>query len=190
MKRRFWINAALVALGLLPLSLLGFDWWRDALGANPIEKTAHVTGEWTLRLLLLTLAVTPVRRLTGWSWLAPHRRTLGLLCFTWACAHFATYVALDLYFDFAAVVEDILERPYITVGFAGFLCLVPLAVTSTRAWIKRLGRRWVTLHRLVYAAGIAGVVHFIWLVKADLLEPLIYAGVLGVLLGWRLLSRR
>jgi sulfoxide reductase heme-binding subunit YedZ len=130
--------------------------------------------------------VTPLRRLTGWSWLAPQRRTLGLLCFSWACLHLATYVGLDLYFDWEGVFEDVAERPYITVGLAGFLCLVPLAVTSTRGWVRSLGRRWVMLHRLVYAAAILGVVHFLWQVKADLLEPLVYAGVLGTLLGVRL----
>lgn len=186
MNRRRWTSAALVACGLLPLAALGVTASRGELGANPIEAVSHATGEWTLRLLLLTLAVTPLRRLTGWSWLAPQRRTLGLLCFSWACLHLATYVGLDLYFDWEGVFEDVAERPYITVGLAGFLCLVPLAVTSTRGWVRRLGRRWVILHRLVYAAAILGVVHFLWQVKADLLEPLVYAGVLGTLLGVRL----
>jgi sulfoxide reductase heme-binding subunit YedZ len=185
-NRRRWISAALVACGLLPLAVLGVTASRGELGANPIEAVSHATGEWTLRLLLLTLAVTPLRRLTGWSWLAPQRRTLGLLCFSWACLHLATYVGLDLYFDWEGVFEDVAERPYITVGLAGFLCLVPLAVTSTRGWVRSLGRRWVMLHRLVYAAAILGVVHFLWQVKADLLEPLVYAGVLGTLLGVRL----
>ncbi len=186
MNRRRWISAAFVAGGLLPLALLGVSAWRGELGANPIEAVSHATGIWTLRLLFLTLAVTPLRRLTGWSWLAPQRRTLGLLCFSWACLHLATYVGLDLYFDWEGVFEDIVERPYITVGFAGFLCLVPLAITSTRGWIRTLGRRWVKLHRLVYAAAVLGVVHFLWQVKADPLEPGVYAGVLGVLFGVRL----
>ena len=186
MNRRRLISAAFVAGGLLPLALLGVSAWRGELGANPIEAVSHATGIWTLRLLFLTLAVTPLRRLTGWSWLAPQRRTLGLLCFSWACLHLATYVGLDLYFDWEGVFEDIVERPYITVGLAGFLCLVPLAITSTRGWIRTLGRRWVKLHRLVYAAAVLGVVHFLWQVKADLLEPGIYAGVLGVLFGVRL----
>ncbi len=186
MNRRRWISAAFVAGGLLPLALLGVSAWRGELGANPIEAVSHATGIWTLRLLFLTLSVTPLRRLTGWSWLAPQRRTLGLLCFSWACLHLATYVGLDLYFDWEGVFEDIVERPYITVGFAGFLCLVPLAITSTRGWIRTLGRRWVKLHRLVYAAAVLGVVHFLWQVKADLLEPGVYAGVLGVLFGVRL----
>ncbi len=186
MNRRSFTSAAFVACGLLPLAVLGVTAWRGELGANPIEAVSHTTGDWTLRLLLLTLAVTPLRRLTGWSWLAPQRRTLGLLCFSWACLHLATYVGLDLYFDWEGVFEDVAERPYITVGLAAFLCLVPLAVTSTRGWVRTLGRRWVTLHRLVYAAAVLGVVHFLWQVKADLLEPGIYAGVLGMLLGVRL----
>jgi sulfoxide reductase heme-binding subunit YedZ len=179
------LTAAVVVAGLLPLASLGVDALRDELGANPIEKVQHVTGAWTLRLLLGALAVTPLRRLSGWSWLAPQRRTLGLLCFGWACLHLATWVGLDLYFDWGAVFEDVAERPYITVGFSAFLCLLPLAVTSTRRWVRRLGRRWVLLHRLAYLAGVLGVVHFSWLVKADLLEPLLYAGVLATLLGAR-----
>ena len=183
------ITAAVVGVGLLPLLVLAVRALRDDLGANPIEEVAHETGRWTLRLLLATLAVTPLRRLTGQSWLAPQRRTLGLLCFTWATLHLATWVALDLGFDFEAVVEDVLERPYITAGFTGFLCLVPLAVTSTRAWTRRLGRRWNQLHRLVYVAAVAGVVHFLWQVKADLLEPGIYAGVLALLFAACLIPR-
>ncbi len=180
------ITAAIVGLGLLPLVVLAVRALRDDLGANPIEEVQHQTGLWTLRLLLTTLAVTPLRRLSGQAWLAPQRRTLGLLCFTWATLHLTTWVALDLAFDLEAVVEDVLERPYITAGFTGFLCLVPLAVTSTRAWMRRLGRRWNKLHRLVYVAAVAGVVHFLWLVKADLLEPGIYAAVLALLFSARL----
>ncbi|MBW2413304.1 MAG: sulfoxide reductase heme-binding subunit YedZ [Deltaproteobacteria bacterium] len=186
---RIRITAATVALGLLPLLVLVVRALRDDLGANPIEEVSHETGQWTLRLLLATLAVTPLRRLSGWSWLAPQRRTLGLLCFAWAVLHVSTWVALDLAFDFGAVVEDVLDRPYITAGFTGFVCLVPLAVTSTRAWMRRLGRRWTRLHRLVYVAAAAGVVHFLWLVKADLLEPGIYAAVLALLLAARLVRR-
>jgi len=160
------------------LALLGLT----GLGADPIEKLTHVTGEWTLRFLLATLAVTPLRRALGWAWLAPYRRTLGLLAFGYGALHFATYGLIDLWGEWDTLVADILERPYVTVGFAGFLLMLPLALTSTRASMRRLGRRWVTLHRLVYAAAIAGCVHFLWLVKADLREPLIYAGVLGALL--------
>lgn len=156
--------------------------FRDTLGANPIEKITHETGEWTLRLLLATLAVTPLRQWLGWRALAPYRRTLGLLCFTYASLHLATYVVLDLFFAWEIVADDLRERPYILAGFTGFLCLLPLAITSTRGWIRRLGRRWTQLHRLIYVAGVAGVVHFLWLVKADLLEPAIYASILCALL--------
>lgn len=171
-------------LALVPAAGLAAGAWRDTLGANPIETITHTTGEWALRLLLLTLAVTPARRLFGWSAVAPYRRTLGLLTFTYACLHFSTYL-VDQYFDWEFIVEDVIERPYITVGFTGFLCLLPLAITSTRGWIRRLRRRWGQLHRLAYVAAIAGVIHFLWLVKADTREPLIYAAVLAALLGVR-----
>ncbi len=174
-------------LALVPAGALLVGALRDTLGANPIEAITHATGDWTLRLLLATLMVTPLRRLLGWRWLAPYRRTLGLLAFSYACLHFATWLALDHFFDWAAIAEDVFERPYVTAGFTAFLCLVPLAITSTRGWIRRLGRRWVRLHRLVYAAAIAGVVHFLWLVKTDLREPLVYGAILAALLsvrGW------
>jgi len=185
--RRRLVHGALVALGLAPLAVLAAGALRGELGANPVETVTHVTGEWTLRLLLATLAVTPLRRLLGRPGLAPYRRTLGLLAFTYACLHFSTYLALDLTFDLGALAEDVAKRPYVTVGFTAFCLLVPLAATSTRAMIRRLGRRWVTLHRLVYVAAVLGVVHFLWLVKADLREPLVYATVLATLLGLRML---
>ena len=187
--RRRIVHGALVALALIPLAGLAVGALRGDLGANPVETVAHATGGWTLRLLLATLAVTPLRRILGRPGLAPYRRTLGLLAFSYACLHFSTYVALDLTFDLGAVAEDVAKRPYITVGFTAFCLLVPLAATSTRAMVRRLGRRWVTLHRLVYVAAILGVVHFLWLVKADLREPLLYAGVLALLLGSRLWQR-
>jgi sulfoxide reductase heme-binding subunit YedZ len=144
-----------------------------------------VTGEWTLRFLLLTLAVTPARRLLGWSQLARLRRTLGLTAFAYACLHLLTYLVLDHFFDWGAIAEDVLERRYVTAGFAAFLCLVPLAATSTDAMLRRLGRRWLALHRLVYLAAALGVIHFLWLVKADLREPLAYGALLAGLLGYR-----
>jgi sulfoxide reductase heme-binding subunit YedZ len=185
-ERRRRVHGALVALGLAPLGALAAGALRGELGANPIETVTHVTGEWTLRLLLATLAVTPLRRILGRPGLAPYRRTLGLLAFTYACLHLATYVALDLTFDLGAVAEDVAKRPYITVGFTAFCLLVPLAGTSTRAMVRRLGRRWVTLHRLVYVAAALGIVHFLWLVKADLRAPLAHGALLAVLLGLRL----
>jgi len=179
-------HVIVVGLGLLPGVGLVVGALLGRLGANPVETVTHVTGEWTLRLLLATLAVTPLRRLFRWSWLAPYRRTLGLLAFGYACLHFATYLSLDLALDFGALAEDIAERPYITVGFSGFLLLSLLAATSTRRAMRRLGRRWVWLHRLVYVAAACGVIHFLWLVKADLREPLLYGAVLAVLLVSRL----
>jgi methionine sulfoxide reductase heme-binding subunit len=195
MRWRRWIHAAVIAVALVPAGLLASRAATDALGANPIEEITHETGETALRLLLACLAITPLRRASGWSALAPYRRTLGLLAFGYACLHVATYVALDLFFDWSAIAEDVVERPYVTAGFAAFACLVPLALTSTRASIRRLGaKRWVALHRLVYAAGLAAVVHFLWLVKADVREPLIYAAALALLLAarvnWHALTSR
>lgn len=184
-RRDAWIQAAAITLGLLPFLGLCLAAATDRLGANPIEQITHTTGEFTLRWLLVTLAVTPARRIFGWSWAAPLRRTFGLLAFFYACLHLTTYVALDQFFDWELLVEDVLERRYITAGFVGFLCMLPLAVTSTRGWMKRLGRRWVRLHRLAYAAAIAGVVHHLWLVKADYAPPLAHAAVLALLLGYR-----
>ena len=139
-----------------------------------------------LRFLLITLAVTPLRQLSGWNWLIRFRRMLGLFAFFYALLHFTTYLVLDQYFDLQAIVEDVIKRPYITVGFLAFILLIPLAATSTKAMMKRLGRHWQRLHRLLYGISILGILHFIWLVKADLLEPLLYAAILAVLLGQRL----
>ncbi len=177
-------------LGALPLVGLVIAFSLDELGADPVEKFTHETGEWALRFLILTLLVTPLRRFTGWSWLAPHRRTLGLYAFVYAAHHFATYLVFDLGFDFAFLGEDILERPYITVGFASFLILLALAATSTKGAVKRLKKKWIALHRLVYAAAILAVVHFLWLVKADLLEPLIYGAIVAALLATRVPWKR
>jgi methionine sulfoxide reductase heme-binding subunit len=184
------VKPLLFLVCLAPLALLGVDAWHDRLGANPIETITHVTGDWTLRFLLITLAVTPLRRLTGWNALARLRRMLGLFAFFYACLHFATWLVLDQFFHWPGIVEDIAERPFITVGFASFLLLIPLAATSTDAMVRRLGaKRWQALHRLVYAIAVGGVLHFLWLVKKDLTEPLIYAAILAVLLGYRVVVR-
>lgn len=181
---------AVPLLSTLPLLGLMIGFYRDELGADPIEKITHETGIWGLRFLLLTLCITPLRKFSGWNWLAPHRRTLGLICFSYACLHFATYLIFDLGFDFAFLSEDVLERPYITVGFATFLSLSALALTSNKRAIRKLKKRWVILHRLIYLAGVGAVVHFLWLVKADLREPLIYASILMALLAVRIPWRR
>ncbi len=173
-------------VSLLPLAWILWLGWQDQLGANPVETLSHRTGDWSLRFLLLTLTVTPLRRLTGWNWLQRFRRTLGLFAFFYVCLHFGVYLIFDQFFDLASIIEDVAERPYITVGFTGWLLLIPLAVTSTNGMIKRLGRNWQRLHRLVYLIGALGVLHYFWLVKADRTEPLLYGGLLGVLLGYRL----
>jgi sulfoxide reductase heme-binding subunit YedZ len=159
------------------------------LGANPIEEIEHATGDWTLRFLLLCLAITPARRLLRAPALAPLRRSFGLAAFGYAVLHVLTYVGLDQGFAWDALLEDVRERRYITAGFAAFVCLLPLAFTSTQRAQRRLGRRWQLLHRLVYAAAILGVVHYLWLVKADLRPPLAYVALLAALLGVRLRGR-
>jgi sulfoxide reductase heme-binding subunit YedZ len=174
------------ATSLLPLVWLAWLAWRDQLGANPVETLSHRTGDWSLRFLLLTLAVTPLRRLTGWNGLQRFRRLLGLFAFFYVSLHFGVYLVFDQFFDWRAIVADIAKRPYITVGFAGWLLLIPLAVTSTGGMMKRLGRNWQGLHRLIYLIGALGVLHYLWLVKADLSEPLLYAGILALLLSYRL----
>jgi len=185
------LHAAVIALSALPAGVLALRAARGTLGAEPIETLTHETGQWALRFLLLSLAVTPARRLLRAPFLAPWRRSLGLAAFGYACLHLSVYLALDQVFDWSAVVEDVAERPYVTAGATALLCLVPLAATSTRGAQRRLGgRRWRNLHRLAYAAAAAAVVHFLWLVKADLREPLLYAGVLAALLGARLLPER
>ncbi len=192
--RRRALRAATLTLGCLPAVWLVHAAFTDGLGANPVEKITHETGAWAIRFLMGSLLVTPLRRLTGWRNLTLERRTLGLFAFFYACLHFSTYLGLDLGFELGSLGEDISERPYITVGFATFLILGALAATSTRAAARRLGRRWKPLHRLVYLAGIGAVVHFLWLVKADTREPLIYAAILASLLGirlwWRFQARR
>lgn len=180
------LRAGALVIGVAPLVWLVIAALTDGLGANPIEKITHTTGDWALRFLVLCLTVTPLRRLTGWRMLTLERRTLGLFAFLYAALHLTTYVALDLGFDWANLGEDILERPYITVGFATFCVLLSLASTSTRAAARRLGRRWKQLHRLVYLAGIGAVVHFLWLVKSDTREPLIYGAIVATLLSVRL----
>jgi sulfoxide reductase heme-binding subunit YedZ len=176
-------------VSLVPFGWLVFGLFQGELGTNPVETITHETGDWALRFLLLTLAVTPLRELMGWQRLMLFRRMLGLFAYFYAVLHFSTWMVFDHFFDGAAMLEDVLERPYITFGMSAFVLLLPLAITSTNGWVRRLGRRWKQLHRLVYPAAIIAVLHFLWLVKADLREPLIYAAILTVLLGWRLLPQ-
>jgi sulfoxide reductase heme-binding subunit YedZ len=184
LKAARWVRPAAWVAGLIPLILLVVGVFTGSLGADPIEYVTLRTGFATLLMLMCTLAVSPVRKLTGWNWLAPVRRTLGLCAFLYVCLHFATYL-VDQGFALPYIVEDVAERPYVTAGFTAFLLLIPLALTSTRGWIRRLGKRWQKLHRLVYLAAGLGVLHFIWLVKSDLLQPLIFAGVFAVLMAFR-----
>jgi len=181
-----YLKPALFVLSLLPLAYLVYRGFYDQLGANPIETINRTTGDWVLRFLMITLAVTPLRRITGWNSLLRYRRMLGLFAFFYAVMHFLSYAWLDQNFVLADIIKDVVKRPYITVGFASFLLLIPLAVTSTNDMVRRLGaKRWQQLHRLVYVIAIGGVVHFLWLVKSDIREPLVYAAILAVLLGYR-----
>src|SRR5205807_173013 len=172
---------------LAPLAALAWKAYSGNLGANPIEVITHATGDWTIRFLLITLSVTPLRKLTRQPWLIRFRRMFGLFAFFYGVLHFLTYIWLDKFFNFHEMLADIAKRRFITVGFTGFVLLIPLALTSTKGWIRRLGgKRWQVLHRLIYFSAIAGVIHYLWLVKADIRKPLQYAFVLGVLLTYRI----
>jgi sulfoxide reductase heme-binding subunit YedZ len=182
-----WFKPAVFLACLIPLALLGWKAYNNALGANPIEVITHATGDWTLRFLLITLAVTPIRKLIGLLWLIRYRRMFGLFAFFYATLHFLTYIWLDKFFDVHEMLHDVAKRRFITVGFTGFVLLIPLALTSTKGWIRRLGgKRWQALHRLIYFSAIAGVIHYWWLVKADIRDPLKYGAILAVLLGYRI----
>ena len=183
------VKSIAFVLALLPLARLVAGFFLDRLGANPIELITRSTGTWTLNFLLITLSVTPLRRITGWHWLLRLRRMLGLFAFFYVCLHFTTYIWFDQFFDWAAIWKDILKRRFIWIGFGAFVMLIPLAATSFNAAIRRLGaRNWQRLHRLVYAIATCGVIHYWWLVKKDVTQPVIYAGVLGVLLGFRVVQ--
>ena len=170
---------------LVPLGRLAWKAYNAALGANPIQVITWSTGTWTLVFLMLTLTVTPLRKLTKQYWLIQYRRMLGLFAFFYGSLHFTTYIWLDQFFDWHSITKDVVKRPFITVGFTAFVLMLPLALTSSQRAIRWLGKRWQMLHRLIYAVAIAGVIHFIWLVKKDLRKPLIYAAILSVLLLYR-----
>jgi len=173
---------------LVPLGRLVWRGFHADLGANPIEFITHATGDWTLRFLLITLCITPLRKLTRQYWLIGWRRMLGLFAFFYGTLHLMTYVWLDKFFVVHDMLADIAKRRFITAGMTAFTLMIPLAVTSTRWAIRKLGKRWQALHRLIYASAAVGVIHYIWLVKADLRKPLEYAAVLGVLLGYRVVG--
>jgi sulfoxide reductase heme-binding subunit YedZ len=192
-RYRFVYKPLVFAASLLPLAWLlcgAFGWFGFSLGADPVKKLEHACGKTALNFLMLTLMVTPVRQLAGLPHVVRLRRMLGLFAFFYVLLHFTVYVVLDLELNFHTLTADIAKRPYITIGFTGLLMLVPLAVTSTNGMMRRLGRRWQKLHRLVYVIAILGVWHFYWQVKRDIREPLLYAGALAVLLGYRWLRAR
>jgi len=184
-----WSKPVVFLLCLLPLAALGWRALRGELTANPIEFITHATGDWTLRFLVFTLCVTPFRKILHLPELIRFRRMLGLFAFFYGCLHFTTYIWLDKFFDLSEMWKDIVKRKYITVGFTAFLLLIPLAVTSTAGWIRRLGgKRWQMLHRLIYFSAALGVIHYYWMVKSAVIRPLTYGAIVAVLLLWRLFN--
>jgi len=187
MNRLRLIKLVLFPAALIPLARLAWKAFHDGLGANPIEVITHSTGDWTLILILTTLSITPLRRITRQYWLIGVRRMIGLFAFFYGTLHFLTYIWLDKFFDLHEMLKDVGKRPFITVGFSAFVLLIPLAITSTAGWIRRLGgKTWQRLHQAIYAIAILGVIHYFWLVKADLRKPLQYALALGLLLLYRI----
>jgi methionine sulfoxide reductase heme-binding subunit len=182
-----WTKATVFLLGLIPLAILVWKIIHNNLGANPVEFVEHWTGDWTMRFVIITLCITPLRKMLRVPQLIRFRRMLGLFAFFYACLHFSTWVGLDRFFNLAEMWADVEKRRFITVGFAAFVLLIPLAVTSTRGWIRRLGgKRWQWLHRAIYLSAILGVIHYAWLVKSDEHKPLQYAAMVAALLAWRI----
>ncbi len=181
-----WTKAVLFALALVPFSELIWRILHNQLGANPVEFIQHATGDWTLRFLVFTLSITPFRKVFNLPDLIRFRRMLGLFAFFYVCLHFFTYLGPDQSFDLAAMWKDVAKRPFITVGFLGFVLLIPLAITSTAGWIRRLGgKRWQVLHRAIYVTAVCGVIHYYWLVKSDVRKPVFYGSLVSILLVWR-----
>src|SRR6266550_3424651 len=174
--------------GLVPLERLIWKFFHGGLGANPVEVITHSTGDWTLILILTTLSITPLRKLTKQYWLIGAGRMIGLFPFFYGSLHFTTYIWLDKSFDVHEMIKDIYKRPFITAGFTAFVLMIPLALTSTKGWIRRLGKNWQRLHRLIYVTAVAGVVHYWWLVKSDIRHPAIYATLVALLLGYRVVT--
>jgi len=186
MLRSRWAKVLVFASCLGPLFWLGWRAWENALTANPIEFITHFTGDWTLRMIVATLAITPLRKILRAPDLIRFRRMIGLFAFFYGCLHFLTYLWLDKFFDWREIVNDLGKRPFITAGFGAFALLMPLALTSTQGWIRRLGgRRWQLLHRLIYLSGILAVVHYYWLVKSDIRKPVFYGTLIAILLLFR-----
>ena len=180
------IKPVFFILLLVPLAMLAYRFYSEGFGANPIETINRYTGDWALRILLITLAFSPLIRMTRWNNIIQYRRMVGLFAFFYVCVHLSSYIVLDQFFDFGEIIDDVFKRPFITAGFSAFLLLIPLAITSNNKMVERLQYRWIQLHRLVYVIAMLAVLHFWWMVKIDTREPMIYAIILAILLGFRL----
>src|SRR4051794_34485628 len=191
MRRRMsvWRFTIFVAC-LVPLAYIAWKFWRDKLGANPYRELEIETGLWTLRLLAVTLAITPFRRAFGWNWLVKYRRMLGLFTFFYATVHLSMWAGVDWFFAWGDMWHEIVKHKYILIGMLTWLIMLPLAITSTKGWVRRLGKRWAKLHRLVYAAAITGTIHYLWAVKKDTFFPAVYFAVFALLLAYRLIDAR
>ncbi len=186
MNKLRWAKVFVFLLCLVPVALLAWGFRNDTLGPNPVENITHATGDWTIRFILITLGITPLRKLLHLAWLIRFRRMLGLFAFFYGCLHLTTYLWLDQFFDWAGIWKDIYKRPYITAGFTAWVLLVPLALTSTAWSIRKLGgKQWQLLHRLIYVSALGGVIHYYWLVKSDIRLPLMYGAILLVLMLYR-----
>jgi sulfoxide reductase heme-binding subunit YedZ len=172
---------------LSPFVWLAIRTLTGRLGINPVEDLELTTGIWALRFLTITLAVTPVRRLTGWNRVIQYRRMFGLFTFFYVCLHFSIYIGVDQFFAFGFILKDVVKRPFITMGFTAFVLMIPLALTSTKGWIRRLGKRWQMLHRLIYVSAVCASIHYLWKVKVMIGSPVYYAFVIGLLLGFRII---
>lgn len=181
------IKPVLFIVLLLPLAFLAYRFYSEGFGANPIETINRYTGDWALRILLATLVFSPLIRITRWNNIIQYRRMFGLFAFFYVCVHLSSYIGLDQYFDFAAIIDDVFKRPFITAGFSAFILLIPLAITSTNKMVERLQYRWIQLHKLVYLIAMLAVLHYWWMVKVDTREPMIYAIILAILLGIRVI---
>ena len=188
MKKRRWIKFPVFLACLVPAGYLAWRAWHQDLTANPIEYITHFTGDWAIRLIVTTLAVTPLHKTWPRANLIAFRRMIGLFAFFYATLHFSTWLGVDKFFDLQEIGRDFVKRRFIIVGLTAFLLMVPLAVTSTTGWIRRLGKRWRRLHRLIYATAVLAVIHYYWLVKSDVRLPLLYGSLVAVLLGYRVVA--
>ena len=187
-----WVKPLVFVVSCIPLAWVFVGLGADILagtrilGSNPIKEGEHMLGEWTLRFLMFALFVTPLRQLIGWNWLQRYRRMIGLFAFAYVCFHLLAWALLDVQLDWGDIMKDLTKRWYIMIGMVGFLLMLPLAVTSTAAMVKRLGKRWVTLHKLIYVIVVLGTIHFFMAVKKDIEDPIVFASIFAVLFGWRI----